>query len=121
MSAPPAWADLAFRIGWLEAVAAHGFCGRETDVAVAMFNKFNPERGGAFTGLGWLSEVLGIEKRNLRRLIANLERAGYLRTAREGRGAESSLYVPTLPRGVEPGLHDGRERATQPLPRQMRV
>lgn len=70
-------------------------------VAVLLLHDLNPLQGGAWRGQDSMSELLGVSERQLRRLLSELQKAGFLDIEiQKGRG-RTNRYFATVPTGIE--------------------
>lgn len=84
-------------------------------VAGLLLHDLNPLQGGAWRGQDSMSELLGVSERQLRRLLSELEKAGFLDIEiQKGRG-RTNRYFATVPTGIElfrPKSSEADEKAT---------
>ena len=92
----------AEKLAWHQLVSATpGLSLPAKAVAGLLLHDLNPLQGGAWRGQGSMSELLGVSERQLRRLLSELEKAGFLDIEiQKGRG-RTNRYFATVPTGIE--------------------
>lgn len=110
----------AEKLAWHQLVSATpGLSLPAKAVAGLLLHDLNPLQGGAWRGQDSMSELLGVSERQLRRLLSELERAGFLDIEiQKGRG-RTNRYFATVPTGIElfrPKSSETAEKAPDRVP-----
>lgn len=92
----------AEKLAWHQLVSATpGLSLPAKAVAGLLLHDLNPLQGGAWRGQDSMSELLGVSERQLRRLLSELQNAGFLDIEiQKGRG-RTNRYFATVPAGIE--------------------
>lgn len=92
----------AEKLAWHQLVSATpGLSLPAKAVAGLILHDLNPLQGGAWRGQDSMSELLGVSERQLRRLLSELQKAGFLDIEiQKGRG-RTNRYFATVPTGIE--------------------
>ncbi|WP_406852978.1 hypothetical protein WEU32_04155 [Brevundimonas sp. BH3] len=92
----------AEKLAWHQLVSATpGLSLPAKAVAGLILHDLNPLQGGAWRGQDSMSELLGVSERQLRRLLSELQAAGFLDIEiQKGRG-RTNRYFATVPTGIE--------------------
>lgn len=107
----------AEKLAWHQLVSATpGLSLPAKAVAGLILHDLNPLQGGAWRGQDSMSELLGVSERQLRRLLSELQEAGFLDIEiHKGRG-RTNRYFATVPTGIElfrPKASECTEKAPQ--------
>lgn len=110
----------AEKLAWHQLVSATpGLSLPAKAVAGLLLHDLNPLQGGAWRGQDSMSELLGVSERQLRRLLSELEKAGFLDIEiQKGRG-RTNRYFATVPTGIElfrPKDAEATEKAPDRVP-----
>ena len=110
----------AEKLAWHQLVSATpGLSLPAKAVAGLLLHDLNPLQGGAWRGQDSMSELLGVSERQLRRLLSELEKAGFLDIEiQKGRG-RTNRYFATVPTGIElfrPKASEATEKAPECTP-----
>lgn len=92
----------AEKLAWHQLVSATpGLSLPAKAVAGLLLHDLNPLQRGAWRGQDSMSELLGVSERQLRRLLSELQKAGFLDIdIQKGRG-RTNRYFATVPTGIE--------------------
>lgn len=92
----------AEKLAWHQLISATpGLSLPAKAVGGLLLHDLNPLQGGAWRGQDSMSELLGVSERQLRRLLSELKKAGFLDIeVQKGKG-RTNRYFATVPTGIE--------------------
>lgn len=110
----------AEKLAWHQLISATpGLSLPAKAVAGLLLHDLNPLQGGAWRGQDSMSELLGVSERQLRRVLSELQKAGFLDIEiQKGRG-RTKRYFATVPTGIElirPKASERSENASESRP-----